>query len=149
MDLIFTFGCGQNVADQKFIQEVENTSNRCNALEIRNMSLSFYAEYSRSNMNSKFLAAPKAIASLPLFSGDPPDTVGAGFYRARNGKDIIGFSLSGGFSAQGIFICPNDSKEEKELLKSFAGTMVPWKNGVYFWASWGVVRYKEYWNNPP
>lgn len=141
--LWITTGCGPRSNDVTFVQQVESTKQHNKASEIKRIAIQYCSKY-KTNGYTSFGLVPKEIASLPLFSEYQPKSVMPSVYPDA---DIIEFEVGGGFTHQGIFICPTNSDAGQKFLKQFQGTMLPWEGGVYFWADWHVRGVpKQYWN---
>ena len=149
---VIVSGCGSSEFDRKFLQQVEDTKKQSTASDIKRIAINYFSQTNKLLPNLNYTGfhyaapIPTEITSLAIFSEDPPEDVMPISYQ-QTGTDVVGFDVGGGFAHQGIFICPANSPSEQEFLKKFVGTMIPWEDGVYFWADWpvgGVPR--KFWN---
>jgi hypothetical protein len=139
---------GPSQFDVEFCQRVESTKAKISASELRAIAVAFFSTNANPWVTPHPLV-PERISSLPFFDHTPAREINAHTYSGNQSNFVlVGFQCGGGFEYRGIFITVGDARESKKILDGFVGTMVPWEEGVYFWADWWVRGIpKEYWNN--
>ena len=128
--------CGPSDADTKFIRQLERTKAEIKASEVRALMIQWF-----SNKTGRI---PEKLRTLPILS-EGADDISA--LSDRSGTNFMELSVGGGFARQGIVVCLTDSPSNQKELHALKGTVIPWEQGVYFWADWwvrGVPR--RYWN---
>jgi len=141
-------GCSESPADKEFLRKVDTTKQLYKASDVKAASVKLCSN-ANPNDFSPNRYVPKEISFLPFFSGSV-DMISAEYitnYKDR--PNIMWLRVGSGFGYSGLVLCPSatPNEEDQKVLNGFAGTLVPWEDGVYFWADWHVRGVpKKYWN---
>jgi hypothetical protein len=144
--IIALSGCGPSDADNKFIDQVEQTKQQSKIYEIKAATIPFALKHHpREIIPSK--EVPGQISALPILSEAAGEVEAIFLTEDKTGTNAVMFEIGSGFGHWGIIVCPSDNEDCRKARSGLAGTVIPWQEGVYFWASWQVRGVpNEYWN---